>query len=580
MRLFWSYLKHYKKYLFLALFLATINQVFSLLDPQIFRIIVDRYATKPSSYPQNEFLSGVTLLILASIGVAFVSRVAKNFQDYYVNVITQRVGTNMYAASVAHSFSLPYSVFEDQRSGALLQKLQKARTDSQTFIISMINIVFLALVSILFIVGYAFLVHPLVGLVYFLAIPTLGWISFLITERVKGAQKKIVKETAELAGSTTETLRNVELVKSLGLDRQETERLNTVNEKILSLELNKIKIIRKLMFFQGTLINALRSGILVLMLWFIFKNSVTVGEFMTLFIYSFFVFTLLSEFGTVAANFQEARASLEQLEEVFTLPPEPTPVDAVAIPKISSIEFKNVSFSYASGSGHAVSRVHFDLQPGTTIAFAGPSGSGKSTLVKLLVGLYKPVGGTIKINGIDAEQINYHDFRKRIGYVAQETQLFAGTIRENLLFVKPDATDAECFRAIKMAAALPILDRANQGLDTKIGEGGVKISGGERQRLAIARALLRNPDLIIFDEATSSLDSVTEKEITKTIQEISRANQNLMQVIVAHRLSTIAHANTIYVLEKGKVIESGAHTALIKTGGLYSALYREQTATG
>ncbi len=580
MRLFWSYLKQYKKYLFLALFLATINQVFSLLDPQIFRIIVDQYATRASAYARNEFLSGVFLLILASIAVAFVSRVAKNFQDYYVNVITQRVGTNMYAASVTHSFSLPYAVFEDQSSGALLQKLQKARLDSQTFITSMINVAFLALVSILFIVGYAFTVHPLVGLVYFLSIPIMGFVSFLITSRVKDAQKKIVKEASELAGSTTETLRNVELVKSLGLDTQETDRLNAVNEKILTLELNKIKIIRKLMFLQGTLINALRSGILILMLWFIFKNSVTIGEFMTLFIYSFFVFSLLADFGTVASNFQEARASLEQLEEVFALPPEPVPAHAVAVPKISAIEFKKVSFAYGSSKELAVSNVNFALEPGKTIAFAGPSGSGKSTLVKLLVGLYKPTQGKIIVNGADAASIKYHDFRKHIGYVAQETQLFAGTIRDNLLFVKPDATDAECLRAIKMAAAIPIIERGGLGLETKIGEGGIKISGGERQRLAIARALLRNPDLIIFDEATSSLDSVTEKEITKTIQEISRVNPNLMQVIVAHRLSTIFHADTIYVLEKGKIIESGAHAALVKYGGLYSALYREQTATG
>lgn len=577
MPLLWSYLKRFKKTLALALGLATINQLFSLLDPQIFRLIIDNYASRVNELSHSQFLSGVVWLLAASVGVAFVSRVAKNFQDYYVNVITQRVGAGLYAQSVAHSFSLPYALFEDQRSGELLQKLQKARTDSQALITSCINIIFLSLVGITFVVTYAFSVHWLIGLAYFLIIPILGTASFFITRKIKQSQLKIVAQTAELAGSTTETLRNVELVKSLGLEAQETLRLNTVNERILELELTKVKLIRKLSFIQGTLINALRSSILFLMLYFIFQHQISLGQFFSLLFYSFFLFNPLSELGTVATQYQEARASLELLEQILKLPAAAKPASPVQLSALSTISFREVGFHYESSRTPAVNQITLELTRGQTVAFVGPSGSGKSTLVKLLVGLYQPTEGLLLINNVNTNQLDYENLRQRIGYVSQETQLFAGTIRENLLFVRPQASDAECTEAIAAAEALSIIERGGKGLDTKIGEGGIKISGGERQRLAIARALLRQPELIIFDEATSSLDSITEHAITQTIRGIGSVRPNLMTVLVAHRLSTVAHANVIYVLEKGQLIERGRHEELVQAGGLYAALWRGQS---
>ncbi|TSC81814.1 MAG: ATP-binding cassette, subfamily B, bacterial [Parcubacteria group bacterium Gr01-1014_20] len=577
MSLIIKYLKQNKKLLFGALFLGTINQVFSLLDPQIFRLIIDNYATQFSKIPSSDFFNGVILLLLASIGVAFVSRVAKNFQDYYVNVITQRVGARMYGESVAHSFSLPYAVFEDQRSGELLQKLQKARIDAQAFITSSINILFLSLISIVFVLSYAFFVHWSLGLAYFSVIPIMGVTTYFISRRVKDAQKKIVLETAELAGSTTETIRNVELVKSLGLESQETERLNNVNEKILSLELKKVRLIRKLSFIQGTLVNALRSGILFLMLYLIFKQVLTLGEFFSILFYSFYVFNPLGELGNVAAQFQESKASSEALQEVLKIKPEPVPVNPKAINSIKSITFDKLNFSYNQDQIHSIDSINLKINSGETIAFVGPSGSGKSTLIKMMVGLYKPTRGRLLVNDINLTEVNPKELRSKIGYVAQETQLFAGTIRDNLIFVNPSATDEECKQALKAAAAISIIERGDKGLDTKIGEGGIKISGGERQRLAIARALLRNPEILIFDEATSSLDSITEKSITETIKKISKIRPNLITVLVAHRLSTVSHANKIFVLEKGEVVEEGNHAKLLRLKGLYAALWREQS---
>jgi ATP-binding cassette, subfamily B, bacterial len=585
MNLLYAYLKRYQKLLWLTLTFATINTVFSLVDPQVFRLIVDNYVSNIGTISRSDFLRGVGLLLSASVAAAFISRVAKNFQQYYENVVTQRVGTDLYSHSVAHSFSLPYAIFEDQRSGELLQKLQKARLDSQQLIVNFVDIVFVALVGIILVIAYAFYVNWIIGLLYFLIIPILGTVLFFIGHKIKTIQKTIVVESANLAGSTTETLRNVELVKSLGLEEQETKRLNAVNDKVLALELSKLTLIRKLSFTQGTTVNAMRSAILFAMLWLILIGSISLGEFLTLWFYSFYIFSPLGDIGTVAGQYQEAKGSLEKLEEILSIKPEEKPANPVAIGSLQTVKFDHVGFSYGESTGLAageqvvaLSNVSLDIKGGEVVAFAGYSGSGKTTMIKLLVGLYKPTVGRVSLNEVDGGRIDYDALRQHIGYVSQDTQLFSGSIRDNLLFVNPAVTDEDCWEALRSAAVADVADRGGKGLETRIGEGGLKLSGGERQRLAIARALLRNPDLIIFDEATSSLDSITERSITDTIKEIARSRPNLITVMVAHRLSTIAHADRIYVLQKGKIVESGSHDALLENHeGLYAALWKEQS---
>ena len=310
MKLLLDYLKQYKKLLVWTLVLATINTVFSLVDPQVFRLIVDNYISKIGTISYGDFLRGVGLLLAASVGAAFISRVAKNFQTYYENVVTQRVGTRLYADSVSHAFSLPYAIFEDQRSGELLQKLQKARLDAQQLIISFVDIIFVSMVGIALVVAYAFYVQWIIGLLYFLIIPIMGAAMFFLGRKIKAIQKNIVVESANLAGSTTETLRNVELVKSLGLEEQETVRLNDVNNKVLNLELSKLTVIRKLSFTQGTIVNAMRSAILFAMLWLILLGRISLGEFLTLWFYSFYIFQPLGSISDVSAQYQEAKGSL------------------------------------------------------------------------------------------------------------------------------------------------------------------------------------------------------------------------------------------------------------------------------
>jgi len=575
MKLLASYLKGYWRLVVLALVLAAINQVFSLLDPLIFRHVIDEYATRFSEYTTGEFFRGVSVLLAAAVGVAFVSRVAKNFQDYFINVITQRLGAQIYADGIRHSLELPYSVFEDQRSGETLGKLQKVRTDVEKLISASINILFTSLVGIIFVMGYAFSVHWLIAPIYFLTVPLLGILSSVLSKKIKVIQKVIVAETTALAGATTESLRNIELVKSLGLASQEISRLNNTTDKILQLELKKVRYIRSLSFIQGTVVNFLRTSIMFLMLYLIFTRAITVGQFFSLFIYSFFIFGPLQELGNIINIYREAEVSLKNFQDILDMKKEPVPAHPAPLPSLETLAFTHVGFQHQSASAPALTDISFDVRRGDTIAFVGPSGAGKTTLVKLLVGLYPPQSGDILYNGHSAATIDLNQLRERIGFVTQDTQLFSGTIRENLLFVNPSATDEDCLDVLRKAACHTLLARAHNGLDTVIGEGGVKVSGGEKQRLSIARALLRRPHLLVFDEATSSLDSLTEEEIGQTIREVG-TSQDVMTILIAHRLSTIMHADRILVLERGSIVESGTHDELLAEKGLYYAMWRQQ----
>ena len=578
MKLLYSYLKNYWQLLVLALVLASINQIFSLLDPFIFRKIIDGYV-KPVDpnvhYTRDEFIKGVTWLILAAMGVAMVSRIAKNFQDYYVNVITQRLGAQIYSDGLRHSLELPYSVFEDQRSGETLGKLQKVRSDVEKLISSFVNVLFTSLVGIIFVVVYAINVYWVIAPIYFATIPILGILSSILSKKIKVIQKTIVAETTALAGSTTESLRNIELVKSLGLSQQEINRLNSTTEKILKLELKKVKYIRSLSFVQGTCVNFLRNSILFLMLYLIYAHKISVGEFFSLFIYSFFIFGPLQELGNIINIYREAEVSLDNFNAILQTPIEPKPQNPVPIKNITNLTFNSVVFKHQSASAPALNGISFEMHNGETIAFVGPSGSGKTTMVKLLVGLYRPDAGSVLYNGINGNEIDLDQLREQIGFVTQDTQLFSGSIRENLLFVRPNASDEECMEMLNKAACQTLLARADKGLDTVIGEGGVKVSGGEKQRLSIARALLRKPSLIVFDEATSALDSLTEKEISETIKSISN-NRSHLTVLIAHRLSTVMHADKIVVLERGHIVEQGKHEDLLAMKGLYYAMWRQQ----
>ncbi len=575
-----GYFKPFGPAVLLTFGLAAVNQIFSLLDPLILQKIIDRIAVaakegRLQSWTNQDFFEAAGILVLAALGVAMVSRIAKNLQDYMVNRITQQVGARMYSDGLRHALSLPYEDFEDARSGQTLGILQKVRADVEKLVSAVINVLFTSLVGIVFVMVYALNVYWVIAPVYFLSIPLLGVLSSFLSRKIKAVQTGIVSQTTELAGATTESLRNIELIKSLGLINQEDSRLRRVTQRILDLELTKIKYMRSLSFVQGTFVNLMRNLIVLMMLYLIFKDKISLGQFFSLFMYSFYIFNPLQEWGNVLQIFRETEISLRRFEDLMARSPEPQPLNAQPLGTVESIQFQDVTYRHRSASQPAVENLSLHLEQGKTYAFVGPSGSGKTTLIKLLLGLYQPRSGQILINGVLSTEINPNDLRLSTGLVAQDTQLFAGTIGDNLRFVAPEADDAACLQAMEQASCTGLLQRAPLGLDTPIGEGGVKLSGGEKQRLSIARALLRRPSLLVFDEATSSLDSITEEGITRTLQDLSAWRKHTV-ILVAHRLSTVMHADRIHVMEKGRLVEFGTHNELVEARGLYYAMWRQQ----
>jgi len=577
MKILYTYIKEHKSLLFFALFLAAINQSFSLCDSIIIGKLLNECAVGALNFNGDEdlFIKAVLGWLLLSVGAAMVSRIAKNFQDYFTNIIIQRTGARMYTDGIQKALQLPYQDFEDQRSGETLGKLQKVKTDCEKIITLSISLIFQSVVGIVFVVVYAINIHWLLGPLFLATVPVIAVISSFLGKKIKVISRIILGETTALAGATTESLRNIELVKSLGLTEQEVKRLNETTIKVLGLELKKIRFIRSLSFIQGTTVHLLRTCLIFALYLFIFKGIIQTGDMITLMFFSFFLFNPLQELGNVIATYNDTKASMDNFSTLMNAKSEEKPDNPKTMGAIQNLRFSNISFKHQTAKSHAIKNMSFEVKSGETVAFVGPSGSGKTTLVKMLVGLYQPEEGVISYNDKNMKEIDLTELRQQLGFVTQDAQLFSGTIKDNLLFVKPNASDEEINAVLNKSACNNLLLRAENGINTAIGEGGIKVSGGEKQRLSIARALLRNPKLLIFDEATSALDSITEEEITQTIRNISN-KQDQITVLIAHRLSTIMHSDKIYVLEQGQIIEQGKHDDLLKEKGLYYAMWRQQ----
>ncbi len=575
MRILWKYLRPLRWWVALSLLLAGLAQTLTLIDPLIFGRIIDQYALNPDNKPDSVLVRGALWWLLVAVAVALAARLAKTFQDYVLTLLVQKFGMQVFNDGLRQTLRLSFQEFEDRSSGETVGMLQKVRTDTERFINAFVNTLFSSIVGVGFLLWYGITRHWLLIPVFLFGVLVLGGLTGLLSKKMKSVQRMISRETARMSGKITESLRNIELVKSLGLTYPEIRRLQLHTGKIFDLEMGKVKQVRTLSFLQGTLINLLKQSILFILLWLIFHKTLTAGELISMQFILNAVFVPLQDLGKIILNYREAEASMQMFDELMKKPIEKRPEEPVDIGELVDIRFEDVVFRHRAATENAIDHISFKTRLGDTIAFVGPSGSGKSTLVKLLVGLYTPISGTIYIDGIPVNELRYNPVRRQIGFVTQDPQLFSGTIRENLLFVKPDATDEEMYDALRRASVTPLMDRSGKGLDTRLGESGLRVSGGERQRLSIARALLRGPRLFIFDEATSALDSITEQEVTTAVREISGSKEHMV-ILIAHRLSTILHADTIHVLEKGRITESGTHDSLLEKKGLYYAMWRQQ----
>jgi ATP-binding cassette subfamily B protein len=575
MHILWTYLRPHSRLALLALVLAATGQILALVDPIIFGTIIDKYAIHRGSKTSDELVHGVLMLLGLAVVVAVASRAAKALQEYVTRLVVQKIGTQIFNDGLRHLMRLKYQEFEDLRSGETLSLLQKVRQDSERFINAFINTVFATVVGISFLTWYAITKHWLLVPVFLIGIVVLGGLTGLLSREIKGQQRSITRETNRNSGFITESLRNIELIKSLGLTFTEIRRLKSQTDAIFALEMEKVKRIRLLSFLQGTTLSMLKLAILFALLWLIFRDVLSTGELIAMQFITVAIFAPLQELGNIILAWREAEASLLNFAALMNKPIERRPANPVDVGPVTQVRFADVRFRHRGATDDALHQVSFQASLGDTLAFVGPSGSGKSTLVKLLVGLYTPAAGEVFYNEISTTDFRYNVARRQIGFVTQDTHLFAGTLRDNIRFVKQDASDEDIVAAMQQASCAYLLEKSPDGLDTLIGEQGMKLSGGEKQRLSIARALVRQPRLLIFDEATSALDSLTEEQITNTVRAIS-ARDTQITLLIAHRLSTIMHADTIFVLEKGRIVESGGHAALLEKKGLYYAMWRQQ----
>lgn len=575
MRILWTYLQPQRWWIVLSLSLAGVAQLLTLIDPLIFGKIIDDYAGNKNGLAEQERVEGAIFWLVAAVAIALLARLIKSFQEYVMRLAVQRFGMQIFNDGLKQTLRLSFPEFEQQRSGETLSTLQKVRTDTERFINSFINVLFSSVIGIGFLIWYAVTTHWMLIPVFVIGVLLLGGLTGLLSKKIKTLQRSINRETNQMSGAITESLRNIELVKSLGLTYPEIRRLRVQTQRIYDLEMMKVRKVRTLSFLQSSALTLLRQSILFILLWLIFRNVLSTGELISMQFISTTIFGPLQDLGSIILAYREAEASILSFDRLMKKPVETRPEEPVELGPVRSLRFDKVIFRHATANYNAIDDLSFEVAAGQTIAFVGPSGSGKSTLVKLLVGLYRPVQGDIYFNDISATQIRYNEMRRQIGFVTQETQLFFGTIRDNLLFVKPDATEAEMLDALHKASCDRLLERSGKGLDTVLGEGGMRLSGGEKQRIAIARALLRHPRLLIFDEATSALDSLTEEAITETVRDIARMRDPIT-ILIAHRLSTILYADVIYVLEKGRIVEQGSHQELVDKQGLYYAMWRQQ----
>ncbi len=575
MKVLWSYLKPHRWLVALSLLLAGASQVLTMLDPLIFGKIIDDFTNKIHIQASDKQVKKVLFWLLIATGIALLARLSKAIQEYLMRLVVQRFGMQIFNDGLKRTLRLSFQEFEEQRSGETVAVLQKVRTDTERFINALINILFSSAVGVIFLIWYAVTKHWALIPVFFIGIVVMGGLTGLLSKKIKTVQRSINKQTLQITGAITESLRNIELVKSLGLTFPEIRRMKGYTQRIYDLEMKKSKHVRTLSFLQGATLNLLRQSILFILLWLIFRNVLTTGELITMQFISTSIFVPLQDLGNIILLYREEEASLLLFDQLMQKPIEERPEEPIEIGPLENLNFSDVVFRHKTAQHNALDGISFQASRGETIAFVGPSGSGKSTLVKLLVGLYRPVEGEIYFNGIPSADIRYNELRRQIGFVTQDTQLFAGTIKENLLFVKPDATDEEMIEALHKASCDQLLSRTDRGVYTVLGEGGLKLSGGEKQRISIARALIRHPKLLIFDEATSALDSITEEVITDTVRAIS-ARREQITILIAHRLSTILHADRVVVLEKGKIAETGTHSELVNAKGLYYAMWRQQ----
>lgn len=565
---FKEYIWPRKKIVLLGIVLIIFRSLAGLVLPYASKNLIDEVIP-------SQDMSALKLLLLAVCGAILVQAVSSFSLTRLLSVEAQYLISQLRVQVQQKLLRLPIHFFDNNKSGALVSRVmtdvEGVRNLVGTGLVQLIGGSFTSIVSLVILIKInalmtVFVLVP-VSIFALVALKAFGYIRPIFKERGK--------ITAEVTGRLTETLNGVRVIKGFNAENQESQTFERGVER-LYLNIKKSLTATALITSSSTFLLGLASaGIMGIGGYFIMDNSMTYGEFVSFTLFLGFMIAPIVQMSNIGSQLTEAMAGLDRTQELMHMPEEDNAEErTVVLDKMEgAMEFNNVSFSYEEGK-EVLHNISFDAPKGSVTALVGSSGSGKSTIAGLAATFLNPTKGVVTLDGIDLSTVNLSSFRKHLAVVLQDDFLYEGTIRENILFPRPNATEAELEEAVKGAYVNEFTDRFELGLDTVIGERGVKLSGGQRQRISIARAILAAPKIIILDEATSNLDTESESYIQKSLQELVKDRTTF---VIAHRLSTIQKADQILVIEDGAIVERGKHDELIAQKGRYFELFTYQS---
>ena len=557
-----------KGIVFLGLILIVISKLASLVLPLKSKELLDEII------PNKDMEALTSMLILVGSAVA-IQAITSFALTRLLSVEAQLLISKLRAKVQKQILSLPISYFDDNKSGALVSRIMSdvegVRNLIGTGLVQLIGGTLTAIISLVLLIQ----ISPKMTLFVLLPIAVFAVIALKAFGYIRPIFRKRSVINAEVTGRLTETLNGVRVIKGFNAEEQENLSFEKGVDRLFQ-NVKKSLTATAIMTSSSAFLLGLASlGIMGIGGAMIIDGTLTTGDFLAFTLLLGFMIAPIVQMSNIGSQLTEAFAGLDRTEEIMNMAAEDNPeVRTVDLPKIEgNIEFNDVSFSYEEGK-EVVHNISFTAEKGSVTALVGSSGSGKSTLASLVATFINPDSGMITIDGQDISKVSLNSFRSQLGVVLQDDFLFEGSIRENILFPRPNATEEQLQEAVNAAYVNEFTDRFEEGLDTVIGERGVKLSGGQRQRIAIARAVLANPRILILDEATSNLDTESESLIQKSLAELMKGRTTF---VIAHRLSTIRKADQILVIEHGKIAEQGKHDELIAKEGRYYELFTYQS---
>jgi len=552
---------------FLGLFLIVIRSLSGLVLPWQSKVLLDE-VVPGKDMSQLYSLLGIVLIaiLLQSITSFLLTRILSVQAQYLISELRAQVQKKV--------LSLPISFFDNTKSGALVSRIMSdvegVRNLIGTGLVQLVGGTFTAIISLIILIN----LNPWMTLFVFVPVSIFGIIALKAFGYIRPIFRKRGKINAEVKGRLTETLAGVRVIKAFNAESQENESFEKGVDRLFQ-NVKKSLTATALMTSSSTfLIGIATTGIMGIGGYYMMDGSMTTGEFLFFTLILGFMIAPIVQMGNIGSQLTEALAGLDRTEELMNMASEEDDTNrTIQLDELhGEIVFDDVSFSYEEGK-EVLNNINFKATSGSVTALVGSSGSGKSTIAGLSATFLNPKSGKITIDNKDLTKVNLSSYRQHLGVVLQDEFLFEGTIRENIMFPRPDATEAQLLKAVEAAYVNEFTDRFDDGLETLIGERGVKLSGGQRQRIAIARAILADPKVIILDEATSNLDTESEALIQKSLSELTK---NRTTIVIAHRLSTIKKADQILVIESGEIAERGTHDELIASEGRYHDLYTYQ----